>query len=245
MQSMDPFSLAELVPDLPRWIEVRDLLLQGGGEITGLEREPELSFVLRDRESASVFLIGTPTQTALANAIEAILADRAGVVAPPAFTSRLAQALPAWSHSRLIVHGLTDPARLERISTEGVDWVPVADLGAFNLPADLLEELMDGGARSPIAASWVEDQPVAFCYAGSYTETLWDVSIDTLEPHRRRGHAGRCAAHMVKHMAARGRQPVWQALENNPPSWRLAAKLGFTPIDELVMFEPPETDPIG
>jgi len=38
----------------------------------------------------------------------------------------------------------------------------------------------------------------------------------------------------------RGLAPVWGALESNIPSMRLADKLGFTPVDELVVFEQPD-----
>jgi GNAT superfamily N-acetyltransferase len=70
------------------------------------------------------------------------------------------------------------------------------------------------------------------------TVSLWDISIDTLEPYRRRGHAARCASWMVDEMRRRDKEPVWAAEETNPPSMRLAARLGFVPVDELVLFRP-------
>ena len=89
-----------------------------------------------------------------------------------------------------------------------------------------------------IAASFDDDRPVAFCYADE-TEGLWDISIDTLESHRRQGHAARCVAYMIDHMRRRGKVPVWAAEETNLPSLRLAAKLGFVPVDELRLFLAP------
>jgi len=77
---------------------------------------------------------------------------------------------------------------------------------------------------------------VAFCYAGATTESLWDVAIDTVEAHCRQGHAGRCAAFMIRRMRTFGKERVWQAAEDNPSSWRLAAKLGFEAIAELTWF---------
>jgi hypothetical protein len=41
---------------------------------------------------------------------------------------------------------------------------------------------------------------------------------------------------MIRHMSARGKGPVWQAVEENPASWRLAQKRGFVPVDELAVF---------
>jgi hypothetical protein len=113
-------------------------------------------------------------------------------------------------------------------------WLPVS--------AELLGELESGADHSLIAATLVENQPVSFCYAGSMTETLWDVAIDTLRQHRRKGYAAICAAHMIRYMQAQGKQPVWQAEEENPASWWLAQKLGFVSVDELALFEPSEVN---
>lgn len=74
---------------------------------------------------------------------------------------------------------------------------------------------------------------------GSRTESLWDVSIDTLEEHRRQGHAARCVAFMVEHMQREGRRPIWNAVKSNAASLALAARLGFVPVDEMVVFLPP------
>lgn len=232
-------AVADRLPDLHRHVEVRDLLLSGEGEILSLEPGAELAFTLLDNESLCLFVVGEISEAALAAAITAVRAGSTQVVAPPAYTARLTEALPGWSHSGLIVHALTDRDRLPAAGATDVDWVLPTDLRDQALPADLLAELESGGENSPIAAARVDGRAVAFCYAGSQTETLWDVAVDTLEPYRRLGYAGRCVAHVARHMAAVGKQPVWQALHNNPASWHLAAKIGFEPIDDLVMFEAP------
>jgi hypothetical protein len=43
--------------------------------------------------------------------------------------------------------------------------------------------------------------------------------------------------YMIRYMQTQGKQPVWQAVEENPASWRLAQKLGFVPVDDLALFE--------
>ena len=63
-------------------------------------------------------------------------------------------------------------------------------------------------------------------------------AIDTAEARRRKGHAGRCATFMVRHMRALAKEPVWQSAEDNPASWKLAAKLGFVVVDEMDMLLP-------
>jgi RimJ/RimL family protein N-acetyltransferase len=92
---------------------------------------------------------------------------------------------------------------------------------------------------TPTVAAFVGSVPVSFCYVASETEGLWDVSIDTLEEHRRQGHAARCAASLIRHMRhTSGKEPVWGALESNAASMGLAAKLSFVPVDRVFVFEP-------
>jgi hypothetical protein len=88
-------------------------------------------------------------------------------------------------------------------------------------------------------AAFVGEVPVSFCYVASETEGLWDVAIDTLEEHRRRGHAAQCVSFLIRHMRhTAGKEPVWGAVEANVPSMSLAAKLDFVPVDRVFVFEP-------
>jgi RimJ/RimL family protein N-acetyltransferase len=87
-----------------------------------------------------------------------------------------------------------------------------------------------------MAAVWAEGRPVSFCYPVWQTETLWDVSIQTLEPFQRRGLGARAARTLIRHMRASGRAPVWGALETNVPSRALAARLGFLETGGLAVF---------
>ena len=73
--------------------------------------------------------------------------------------------------------------------------------------------------------------------AAFLTESLWDVSVDTLEGCRRRGLAGACARALIGLLSSRGLEPVWAAVESNTASLRLAAKLGFERADRLMVFE--------
>ncbi len=69
---------------------------------------------------------------------------------------------------------------------------------------------------------------------GDLVAHRWDVAIDTLEGYRRRGHGARCVAYMIEHL--RPLRPVWRAENSNQASLGLAARLGFTPVDELPIF---------
>ena len=65
-------SLAARLPDIPRWVEARALLLSHSGEIFGLEDETEPSFVLRDPDAESIFVIGAPDPTVVRGALRLV-----------------------------------------------------------------------------------------------------------------------------------------------------------------------------
>lgn len=71
------------------------------------------------------------------------------------------------------------------------------------------------------------------------TETLRDVSINTVESFRRPGMARMCVSYMVGLMRSFGLTPVWGAGEGNLGSLALARKPGFVPVDEVAVFHPP------
>ncbi len=203
-------SLAQRLPDLPRWVEARALLLSGDGEVLAVQDDPALALVVWDADTHTAFVIGRPSLAAL----PAILQNKAPVrevITAWEQAAWLAGALPGWARSRIIVHQLVEPARLPEAPAGRVGFLDPARLSELTLPADLREELESGAAGSRIAAAFVAGQPVSFCYAGAVTETLWDISIDTVPEHRRQGLAALCVAHMIRHMLAEGKRPVWQA----------------------------------
>jgi RimJ/RimL family protein N-acetyltransferase len=239
LQTLSP-ALADRLPDVPRWVEARALLRGGHCEVLGLREEPELSFVVLDTEAlGGVIVVGAPADEAIRDAA-ARSTGGGSLVAPLEQAARIARLLPEWTATRAILHLLGDATRLPRVAPGQVRFVDAAELRRMDVPAELAEELAIGAEGSPVAATFVEGRPVSFCYAGAITETLWDISIDTLPEHRRRGHAALCVAHLIHHMQTMGKQPVWASIPENPASWMLARKLGFVPVDEVALFEPPE-----
>jgi GNAT superfamily N-acetyltransferase len=103
-----------------------------------------------------------------------------------------------------------------------------------HLPTELLDELSDVAQdRGAIVAAFDGTLPVAFAYVASETEALWDISIDTIESHRRRGYAGAAVVHLMHLMKRRGKRAVWGALARNTASKNLAQRLGFVEVDTL------------
>jgi len=61
--------LKALLPDIPRWVEARDLVLSGEGEVFGLETSGPLSLVLRNPDEDVTFVIGRPDPSAVMAAV--------------------------------------------------------------------------------------------------------------------------------------------------------------------------------
>jgi GNAT superfamily N-acetyltransferase len=224
--------LARELPDIPRWVETRSLLLVGECELFGLDESDELSFVVRGTGYPLVSVVGRPSKGAIR---EAVAGRRdCEVLVPPENGAHVAAALPGWERSAATLHLLGDETRLPRVPAGAVRLLDPRELGQMEgLPRALREELVVAARTSPVAASFDGGRPVAFCYADR-TEGLWDVSIDTLEGYRRQGHAARCVAFVVEHL--RPLRPVWGAENTNRASLGLATRLGFVPVDEVLLF---------
>ncbi len=236
--------LAALLPDVPRFVETRAMLLGGNCEVLGLEEDAASpSFVVRDGEEDLVCVVGYPAREAVAEAV-ARNGDAGAVIAMPENVSRVTQAVPGREPQPAILHLLGEAERLPG-AAEGEPVRLLSGLEELRLlppgiRAELRAELERALRRgTPTVAAFVGGVPISFCYVASETEGLWDVSIDTLAEHRRRGHAARCAASLIRHMRdTAGKEPVWGAVESNASSMGLAAKLGFVPVDRVFVFEP-------
>ena len=113
--------------------------------------------------------------------------------------------------------------------------INLSDIAALaHLPDDLVAEL-SGVAEDgvQVVAAFDGALPVAFAYVASETESLWDVSIDTVQSHRRQGYAAAAVVHLMWSMRKKGKSAVWGALESNPASANLARRLGFVENDRL------------
>jgi hypothetical protein len=253
--------LAAELPDEPRWLETRAMLQSGHARIIGGD-SIATGFVVRLVHGALsvVAVVGQPARDAIAQAV-ADVTDFTPVIAQTADRSHVADVLPtSWTCERAILHRLRpvdeeDRRRVEKDppytarGSRPVRKDPPHERGQppavrlltrndslVHLPAGLGHELRQAREFAPIAAVSIDRVPVSFCYPAWVTERLWDVSIDTLEPHRGRSLGAHAVRFMIDLMAAGGREPVWGALESNAASLRLGAKLGFVPAGDLVVF---------
>jgi GNAT superfamily N-acetyltransferase len=234
--------LLPLVPDIPRWIETRWMLLDRQGEVSGVD-EAAGTFVVREPYDGLVCVAGRADPAA----IQAAAAESGGggnILCQLDDEAHVAAALPGWRsvpvELMLQANSLDMPSPDdEEWEGEGVEtrFIAQADLAeAREVPDDLREALQKALLWTELAATIAGGNPVSFCYPGAVTETLWDMSVDTLEPHRGRGYAGLVAAHVIRRMDRKGKRPVWAAEETNTASLRVAKKLGFRPVDRLAVL---------
>ena len=243
--SLTACDLSALLPDEPRWIDLRGLLLTGRCDLYA-EADPGAGLVARSWDFPFAAVAGRPGAALLRSAAAAgraaaevrPTAEEWELLAPSASRATVEKALPGWRRRSVFVHRWAGALERPDLAVEAeIALFPDGHrqrLDLAHVPAPTRAELtLDWVSRRPLAAAIVGGLPVAFCYAALTTETLWDVSIETLAPHRRRGLAAACFLALARHMAERGKTPTWGATADNPASLGLAAKLGFVRDSEL------------
>ena len=248
---LNPRELAAHIPDIPRWVETRGALLSGRARLIGpASGDPVTAVVVHeDWELGSV--LGRPAQSA----IREVAASATEILAIPENYKHVAAALPHWIGELATIHALPaqeamipgtpaaggeSPTRT--LASSRIDGtvrllVPGELDSLTHLPDDLRDELTDALRSGALVFTALADGlPVAFCYAGAVTQSWWDISVDTVESHRRRGFASLCVAAAIRHFEKEGKRPVWGSYESNFASRRLAERLGFEAVDTLVVF---------
>ncbi len=229
--------LLATVPDLPRWVEARGMLLTGRGTIveTGLLDPPT---VVASAATMLAVVLRWDQPDTLARALRNVPREFS-IVGPAEALQAVSRALPRRANEEATLFHLPaeDAAHLSGsatarlLRTEGYRALD-------NLPPILRGELRDACHHSPIAIAEADARPVSFCYSGWETEKHWDVSIDTLDSYRLRGHGAAACTCLIQHFAALGKTAVWGSVDSNPASTALARKLGFVPVDRLMVFYP-------
>lgn len=85
--------IAALLPDQPRWVEVRALLLNGRGEVLSFRERAPLSFLLRDPDDDLLAVVGPAENGCIRFAAET-LRPGAEVICAPEDADAVAAALP-------------------------------------------------------------------------------------------------------------------------------------------------------
>jgi len=196
------------LPDVPRWVEAHGI----AADPTHWRRElGDGAFALGHDDARLIVIVGDP---------------------PSALD------LPA-THSLLTTSPLPRSTRaiLHTLESDSPDFE-----GAVPLPPDaplpdyLARELAWARARGPVLCCYVDGEPAAFAYAPWRSATLFDISVDVIPSARQLGLGTIVASALIQ--AEHPRRPVWGADEDNTASLRLAARLGFTAVDEIWVAPP-------
>lgn len=226
--------LLRTIPDCPRWIEARSMLLSGDGRITYFDPDPPTA-VIRNCYFPVVSIIGSPPSLEIHRAAAAA-GPYAEVLAPSDLRCSLSDD-PGWrKEEALLFRRKSNLPRVIGLCSRTVRYLRPSD-PLDHLSCSLKSELRTAQAISRVAAAFADGQPVSFCYAGARTETLWDVAVDTVEGFRRQGLAAAVVSFLIEEFLMKGLQPVWGARRSNSPSINLAGKLGFEPVDSLSLFQ--------
>jgi len=210
------------------------MLLSGRGHVFHVASVSPPAFVVLEPGTRTGAVVGGPSSAA----IREMAAQADEVLVEAERVEWVARALPDWTHETATLYQMGDAPRLPRGRARAVT---IEELeGWAEIPTELRQELLvEARQGTTIYATFAGDHPASFCYAGSVTETLWDVSIDTLPPYRRHGYAAQCVGYVIQQMRDSGRQPVWGAYASNVASASLARKLGFVPVDTIAVFTRP------
>ncbi|HVF76861.1 MAG TPA: GNAT family N-acetyltransferase [Solirubrobacteraceae bacterium] len=228
----DARALVEELPDTPRWVETRALLLSGTAIVRGAAGGD--GAVVLDPALPAGFLVGR-ADPALVRGVVAGAAEDFELVVQSDVIGDACAALPGWTLATATVFTPTSPWDASRAGATPADVVicaPPNEHWIARVPeAD--EVRFYAALAQAVALRLVDGAVVAVCAAGDVTETLWDVGIDTVEEHRRAGHGTAAFRALAAHMAAAGQQPVWCAEDANMASMAMAVRLGFEPVDRL------------
>jgi RimJ/RimL family protein N-acetyltransferase len=252
-------ALARL-PDEPRWVDVRGMLLSGRARVVALpDANPRGdAFIVTAPDVSLAAVVGEPAADLVVAVLEQLAGD-VNLLAQHEDAACAGAALPGWVRHAAILHVLPGvmPWESEADPTARVFGranAPRLDHVSEPLQRELREALggrttarfvegvlprsapAEGAVHVPMAAAWAGPVPVAFCYPVWRTERWWDVSIDTLPAYRRQGFALRAARALIRHLRATDNAPVWGALERNMASRALAARLGFIEAGGITVF---------
>ena len=230
--------LASTLPDKQLLLDTRGSLLSRSCELFGLTKA---GFVIRRFDTPLICVIGKPAISAIKEAVSKCVAE-VEVLTYRESVVHVGSALSDWQEEAAIIHEFSKPPDMkEKIDGQ----VRLANENELLWLKDefpeLAKELLEALPFSPIAAFFVENKPVSFCCSTCESESLWDVSIETLPGYQRKGFAECCARFMTQYMFKKGKQPSWGALKSNTASLNLAKKLGFVPVGELYLFSRPSS----
>lgn len=231
--------LASSLPDQPRWVQARGMMLSGRCDVLlGPEGKRGAGYLVVDSDGKSACAVHRPVAS-LVSQLEGRKSLPSQLLAPLENVESLMAMLPSWRVMPATVHVHPAPESLPQ-PAHGAHFLTGGDVERLrDLPAGLEEELALALGRGPVAAAFADGRAVSFAYSAYETERWIDLSLDTLPDYRRLGFATSAAALLIHSMLARGKKPVWGALDADTASLAMAAKYGFRAVDRLAVLVAP------
>jgi hypothetical protein len=166
------------LPDLPRWVETRDLLASEASVV--IPSPAGDGFVVWSGEQGLGAVVGPPDPASVAHAARSVpelLAFPENVEAMRDLLSGFAEE-PATIFRAPAAQPPPPPHACRRIVRE-----EIASLD--HLAVDLHEDVSPAARHGRTGVAALDaGVPVAFAYVAAETEALWDVSIDTIPSHQ-------------------------------------------------------------
>ncbi len=258
--------LAFGLPDIPRWIEARAMLLNATCEVFGASEGTPPSLVAYSPYTRTAVVVGQPPQEAIHEAATRLAQQDGDLLAYDDNLDLVTSSLDGWTSEPVTLHLLSDSTQLpvlQPLGPSGTSARPFRAPHPIPTPYDrsgddivirlvsggeltsidgvsqeLAEEVQRAALVGKLAAVFVNGKAVSFCDAATETEGLWDIGIETLEDHRRQGYAALAVSFMVSYMGRYAKNPVWGAEDSNEASMRAASRLGFRAVDRLFVLHP-------
>jgi len=211
------------IPDTPPTVEMRALCLAPDAIIQPCGD----GFFVTTRERATAGVWGDADPAAVVAAIGALRFD--GELLVTEECAALAMRLGGgWRIERAAIFTGGGPGQAAPTGRAGLRVARLSPQGPLPpLPQSLADELNAARRATTVFVAIDGAMPASFAYVAWETERHGDLSVDTLEPWRRRGCARAVAQAAIDDLAARGKTPVWGAIASNAASLALARALGF------------------
>lgn len=225
------------LPDLPRWVEARGMLMSRRGLVVDTGDGCRLICGRKDRLVVPVTIELSPMVEGVATREVANPTILLQDVMLPAGRYHL----PDWHAEATTVYTLEpNRARGWRVPPWPTSPISAQQIeAAGHVPPPLGDQLRDAISRTPVWAASIEGQPMAFAYAAHSTETWFDVAVHTLEGARNQGLGRAAVMGLIVDRMLRGLRPVWAAAKSNDASHALARRLGFDAVDLLWVLTHP------
>src|SRR5262245_55290921 len=172
--------LAAALPDLPRWVAPRGLLMERRCEVLlGAEGKRGAGYLVVERDGREAFGVDRPVAS-LVNQLESLGRPTGRILVPIESAEPWRRLLPGWHEQPAVLHVHPIPDSLPRPKHDA-RFLSLEDMaGLEDLPPEIGGDIARALTRGPVSAAFVDGKPVSFCHAAFQTESWFDLSIDTL-----------------------------------------------------------------